>query len=137
MLIQSNSVAETAEIAAEFSARLVKKEQGVVLFYGAMGAGKTTFISQVIKKINPKIKTASPTFSIINQYAENIFHVDLYRINDEAELQNTDFYDIVSGQNFVFIEWAEKFGNPKLYDNLIKVEIEVKGDGSRVFNITD
>jgi len=67
-----------------------------------MGAGKTTFVAKELKKY----PVTSPTFSIINQYAPNIFHADLYRIKNVSELYNTDFFDILyDDKNTFYIEW--------------------------------
>ena len=51
------------------------------------------------------------------------------------ELWQTDFYEIISGGNFVFIEWAGKF--PVEYPaDAIRVKIDVEEGGARVFDIT-
>ena len=53
-----------------------------------MGAGKTTFIQALCEVKNVKETLGSPTFSIINEYSYSggrIFHIDLYRLNDEDE----------------------------------------------------
>lgn len=104
------SLLATRRLAKHFAGILRKAENAIILFEDAdMGAGKTTFTSSVVAALDPKAKpVTSPTFTIINQYAENIFHIDLYRIENEQELANTDFDDIIAGNNFVFIEWSNK-----------------------------
>jgi len=81
-----------------------------------MGAGKTAYVKEVLAMHLPNVNVTSPTFTIINQYADNVFHADLYRIKDIRELGNTDFFEIMRGDNVFFIEWP--FNNmPKdLYD---------------------
>lgn len=144
---ECKTLRSTKQLARAFAAFLRKRKAAIVLFYAPMGAGKTTFTRDVVKWLGTPVLAASPTFSIINKYCENIFHVDLYRIESIAELQNTDFYEIIAGNNFVFVEWAEKFDadtdeRNKEFRTLdypagaIKVEIDVKEDGSRVFNFT-
>jgi tRNA threonylcarbamoyl adenosine modification protein YjeE len=90
----------------------------VVLLHGEMGAGKTTFVRDVLKKIVKNTTVTSPTFTIINQYAENIFHADLYRIKDKTELENTDFFEILYGDNVFFIEWAFNNVDKSIYKNI-------------------
>jgi len=107
----------------------------VVLFDAPMGAGKTTFIRECVRTLGAKVSATSPTFSIINRYAENIFHIDLYRVEEVSELENTDFYEVLCEENFVFVEWSKKF-NIDYPQPFIKVKIEVKEDDSRVFDIT-
>jgi len=89
----------------------------VVLLNGDIGAGKTTFVSKILKKI-VSAQITSPTFTIINQYSNNIFHIDLYRIKDEKELQNTDFYEIIHGDNVVFIEHPYNCVHASEYKNI-------------------
>jgi tRNA threonylcarbamoyladenosine biosynthesis protein TsaE len=70
-----------------------------------MGAGKTTFVAKVMKHIDKKIKVTSPTYPIINQYKENIYHCDLYRTDD---FENIGLYDILEDRhNIVFVEWPK------------------------------
>jgi tRNA threonylcarbamoyladenosine biosynthesis protein TsaE len=100
-----------------------------------MGAGKTTFIREVVRGLGVRTPATSPTFSIINKYGEGVYHIDLYRVESVDELLNTDFYEILSGDNFVFIEWAEKFAI-EYPDGAIWVKIEVEEGEGRVFDIT-
>ena len=112
----------------EFAARLKAQKSAVVLLHGEMGAGKTYFVTHVMKELDPNVKVTSPTFTIINQYGENIFHADLYRIKDVRELQNTDFFEILGGDNIFFIEWPLNNVPKETYSkhpNCINVNIEV------------
>ncbi len=82
-----------------------------VLFYGEMGTGKTTLIKAIAKAIGSQDDISSPTFSIVNEYVtknSNIYHFDLYRINDEEEALNFGFEDYLYTSNWVFIEWPDK-----------------------------
>jgi len=138
---------ETKWLARALVRALRRRRHAVMLFEGALGAGKTTFIREVVKGLGVRVPATSPTFSIINKYRENVFHVDLYRVESESELQNTDFYEIINYPvgfaatpsqvkgNYVFIEWSEKF-DIDYPAGAIRVKIKVEEDGSRVFDIT-
>ena len=103
----------TAKFAREFSKKL--KVGDVILLYGDIGAGKTTFVRYLINSLEKqkKIKLSevtSPTFSILNEYEIKditIRHYDLFRIKHSKEINNIGLYD--NSHNFVsFIEWPEK-----------------------------
>ena len=103
----------TAKFAKEFSKKL--KVGDVILLYGDIGVGKTTFVRYLINSLEKqkKIKLSevtSPTFSILNEYEIKditIRHYDLFRIKHSKEINNIGLYD--NSHNFVsFIEWPEK-----------------------------
>lgn len=85
----------------------------VWLFYGEMGAGKTTLIKEVCRALGVEDAMSSPSFSIVNEYAagqgrEKVFHFDFYRIRNEAEA-----FDIGAEEYFYsgypcLVEWPEK-----------------------------
>ena len=125
----------TRQLAKQIAHRLQQSNGGVVLLHGEMGAGKTTFVGEVVRILCPDALPASPTFTIINQYADNIFHADLYRLW-ENENQNIDnimqavgLADLLVDGNYVFIEWP----NDLKWDNAIQITIQVKEDGNREF----
>jgi tRNA threonylcarbamoyladenosine biosynthesis protein TsaE len=94
----------------------------VFLFYGEMGAGKTTLIEALCAAKGVNERMGSPTFSIINQYAYTedsqeklIYHIDLYRLKDEEEIIQAGVEDCVYSGNICMIEWPQKA--PNLFDN--------------------
>ena len=143
--MKCNTLKDTKRLAREFASSLHGRQRAVVLFEAPMGAGKTTFIREAVRCLGVRVGATSPTFSIINKYSENtgtvtpqsghVYHIDLYRVESADELFNTDFYEIISGDNIVFIEWAEKF-DIKYPDGAIIIKIKVGEDDSRVFDIT-
>jgi tRNA threonylcarbamoyladenosine biosynthesis protein TsaE len=93
----------------------------VFLFYGDMGAGKTTLIEVLCAAKGVTEHTSSPTFSIINQYAyvdngeeQLIYHIDLYRLKDEEEIIQAGVEDCVYGGSLCMVEWPQKA--PDLFD---------------------
>ncbi|MCL2229074.1 MAG: tRNA (adenosine(37)-N6)-threonylcarbamoyltransferase complex ATPase subunit type 1 TsaE [Firmicutes bacterium] len=124
----------------ELVANLLKDRPRVVLLHGEMGAGKTTFVQGVLKLLGVKDAVTSPTFTIINQYEvgdQNFFHADLYRIKDQSELLNTDFFEILGGKNVFFVEWPYNNVDKKVYKNIdaINIKIEVISETERKITI--
>ena len=86
-------------------------KQNVVLISGEMGVGKTTLIKELLSLYGVTDNVSSPTFSIINEYMidndEVIYHMDLYRVKNIAELENIGFFEYVKSRRTCFIEWGE------------------------------
>jgi tRNA threonylcarbamoyladenosine biosynthesis protein TsaE len=83
----------------------------IFAFDGEMGAGKTTFITQLLKQFGIEEIEGSPTYSIINEYAINglkIYHLDCYRIEQRNEILNLGLDELLDEKAYFFIEWAEK-----------------------------
>ncbi|MDN3594505.1 tRNA (adenosine(37)-N6)-threonylcarbamoyltransferase complex ATPase subunit type 1 TsaE [Zunongwangia endophytica] len=102
-----------------------------ILFYGEMGAGKTTLIKKLVEKLNIEDRVSSPTFSLVNEYKsekETIFHFDFYRIEDENEAYDIGFDDYLEQQGWKFIEWPQKIKNllPENHQNLILEKLDIE-----------
>jgi len=84
--------------------------------FGEMGAGKTTFVSQLGQFLGIS-GTSSPTFSIVNSYTLEkkippfteglIHHMDLYRLETEAELLDIGWEEYVDGDDGLIVEWPQ------------------------------
>jgi tRNA threonylcarbamoyladenosine biosynthesis protein TsaE len=113
----------------------------VFLFYGEMGAGKTTIIEALCAAKGVKERMGSPTFSIINQYAyaetgeeSLIYHIDLYRLKDEEEIIQAGVEDCVYSGAICMVEWPQKA--PHLFDETAaEVYIEPLNETQRSIKI--
>jgi tRNA threonylcarbamoyladenosine biosynthesis protein TsaE len=109
-------------------------EQKVFAIYGAMGAGKTTFIKRLCKILKASTAVISPTFTIINEYEtknhELIYHFDFYRIKDLREYEALSCSEYFISGNYCFIEWPERF-ETSFPDDFVSVIITDK-NGKRI-----
>lgn len=112
----------------------------VFAFHGEMGAGKTTLISALCRAKGVEDHMGSPTFSIINEYADGednpIYHMDLYRLRDPEEAVQTGVEDTIGSGDICLVEWPEKA--PQLFeDNTLHVYISANEDGTRSIKISE
>ena len=84
-------------------------ERKIIALHGDMGAGKTTFVHAVTDLLGVKDAVSSPTFSIINEYTtaagDTLYHLDLYRLKDEAELIAAGAEECFYSGELCLIEW--------------------------------
>lgn len=115
------------------------KNTPVVLLHGNMGAGKTTLASQLAKALGVTQSVSSPTFSIVNEYLYpkgKIFHFDLYRIANEAELETIGFDDYLFSGEICFIEWPEHAGT--LLNGVPHIRVNIRQEGlDRIIDIEE
>lgn len=86
----------------------------IFLFYGSMGAGKTTIINALCEYLQVEDSTSSPTFSIVNEYHSAIgpiYHFDFYRLKSEEEALDLGYEEYFYSNNYCFVEWPEKIPN--------------------------
>jgi tRNA threonylcarbamoyladenosine biosynthesis protein TsaE len=124
----------------QVAAKLIKEyaNKYIWAFYAPMGAGKTTLIARICKQIGVEETVASPTFSIMNEHLANgkkIYHMDWYRLEDEAEAIRTGVEAAMDEADICFIEWPEKAAS-LLPDETLKLKIEILDPEHRRIIIT-
>ena len=106
----------------------------VFLFEGEMVAGKTTFIAEICSRLGASDDFGSPTFSLVNEYADKdgnpIFHFDLYRIESPQEAFEMGAVDYLESGDLCLVEWPDRLG-PLKPEDARTVIIEVLNDGKR------
>jgi tRNA threonylcarbamoyladenosine biosynthesis protein TsaE len=123
----TSSPAETERAGVLLGERL--RAGDVVLLTGELGAGKTTFVRGVAQGAGSMADVASPTFQLVRVYPGRVqlAHVDLYRIEDTAELSELGL-DELAGQGAVVVEWGERIA----VDGAARIEIEHLGGDRRL-----
>ncbi len=114
-----------------------------IALYGDMGAGKTTLVKAFCEYLGVRSNTASPTFSLINQYrypaadgSESLFHhLDLYRLNSAQEVFDIGLEDLLYDPWYCVIEWPQ-LAEAMLPEDAARIEIEITGEESRVVRVS-
>jgi tRNA threonylcarbamoyladenosine biosynthesis protein TsaE len=100
----------------------------VVLLIGNLGAGKTTLAKGIVEGLGAAApeEVSSPTFTLIHEYggglAPKVYHVDLYRLENERQMLDIGLDEILDRQAIVLLEWAERF--PRLLPRR-RIEIRI------------
>jgi len=114
------------------------KKGDIVCLFGDLGSGKTTFTKGIAKglKINQN-KINSPTFVLVNEYQGRLplYHLDLYRLDEIAEVCLIGYEEFLYGEGIAVVEWAEKLGT-LMPENFLKVRFSSKGTNKRLINVT-
>lgn len=107
----------------------------IVSLEGGLGAGKTTLAKGIAAGLGVHDTVTSPTFTIISEYLGRIplYHMDLYRIEDEEELYNLGIDDFLYGDGVCLIEWIDRL--PQRPSGTIRIAIESE-EGGAVRSIT-
>lgn len=135
MTIRVKDLSELDSAAQKLINTLV--DSRVWLFYGEMGAGKTTLIKAICKALNIEDQASSPTFSIVNEYASPqgpVFHFDFYRIRSEQEALDLGYEEYFYSGHYCFVEWPERIPS-LLPDDAAVIRIELGDEGEREIHI--
>lgn len=113
----TNSFEETRQLGRNFAKEISPFQ--IVALRGDLGSGKTTFVQGFAEGLGITKKIISPTFIIMRTYEvgdkikdlgfKNFYHVDLYRVENERDVEGLGLFEIMNDpENIVVIEWPEK-----------------------------
>jgi tRNA threonylcarbamoyladenosine biosynthesis protein TsaE len=128
--MQLKLVCESVHSLDTAASQILKTFSGQRIFalFGNMGAGKTTFIKALCRKLNVKDVVNSPTFAIVNEYlttkGESVYHFDFYRLKKESEAIEIGYEEYIYSGNYCFMEWPEKIEN-LLPESYVSIRLEV------------
>ena len=135
--IMSESCEQTGDLARHIGAWL--KAGDILALSGELGSGKTCFAGGVARGlgVGEKYQITSPTFTLINEYPARLrlYHLDVYRLNGYADLDDLGMQEIFAARGVVVIEWAEKI-REAIPDDAIFVNFEYIDENKRkiIFN---
>ena len=111
----------------------------LVLLRGDLGAGKTTLVKGIAAGFGAAEEedVTSPTFTLVHEYRgprANLYHIDLYRVDTQRELETLGLDDLRSEGSVLLIEWGEKF--PRLQrERDVEISLERQSENGRKITI--
>lgn len=135
--IISRSPEETLHFGALLGRHVTKGS--VIALSGELGTGKTCIAQGIAKglRVPEHLYVTSPTYVLVNEYAGSLrlFHLDLYRIDNVAQLDDIGIDEMLNSDDVIVIEWAEKIGDVLPKERLF-VSISIIDDQTRGFHLT-
>jgi len=109
----------------------------IMLFKGSMGAGKTTLIKALVRRLGSLDVVSSPTFALMNEYLTKdckIYHYDFYRLKELEEALDLGFDEFIEENAWNMIEWPDLIVGllPLSY---VEIEIDKLTDTKRVLHL--
>lgn len=113
-------------------------DERIFLLKGTLGAGKTTLIKAFCHALGVVSDLSSPSFSIINEYADKkgnaiAYHADLYRLKNIEEAEAIGLHEYLDSGKYCFIEWFEIIED---YVSGTRLSLEILRDGKRELTVT-
>jgi tRNA threonylcarbamoyladenosine biosynthesis protein TsaE len=143
---ETTSAADTIRVGREI-AKLLTPPKFLIL-KGDLGAGKTTLVKGIAEALDAADpdEVTSPTFTLIHEYEgtrrENgkeepvmLYHLDLYRIEQERQLDSLGLDEIATPDSIVLVEWGDKFPSVAKRSNG-EIVMKATGGDSRKITLT-
>lgn len=130
VVIRTSSADETINIGEKLGRGLQAGD--VLALFGDLGAGKTTFTKGIARGLGLAADVHSPTFTLIHEHPGPIplYHVDLYRLTSEEEVDTLGIDEYIYGDGVTIIEWADRMKS-LLPPGRLDIELKLKGEMDR------
>src|SRR5436305_11768866 len=135
----TRSPEETVELGRQLASQL--HSPMLVLLRGDLGAGKTTLVKGIAEGFHAAKQedVTSPTFTLVHEYRAakvTLFHIDLYRIDTQKELDTLALDDLMNDDSILLIEWGEKFARFR-EERDVEIAIERATENERRISFKD
>jgi len=112
----------------------------LVILRGDLGAGKTTLVKGIAEGFDAASRedVTSPTFTLIHEYRgprAKLYHIDLYRIDTERQLETLGLGDLRGEDSVLLIEWGEKFAR-LMRERDVEIELDREGENARRIRVS-
>ncbi len=136
MKLTSHSPEETQSFGKELGH--LTRAGDVILLMGNLGAGKTCLTQGIAWGLDIDGYARSPSFVVVNEYKGRLpmYHIDLYRLDNIAEIADLGLDDYLYGKGLCVVEWADKALDLMPSQNLL-IKIKLLGENERELELTN
>lgn len=111
----------------------------VITLAGSLGVGKTTLTQAIGQglQVPQSCYITSPTFSLLHEYSGRLplYHLDLYRLNEETEIEELGLLEYLYGTGLSVIEWPDRLGS-LMPEERLHIELKLLDETARMAEIT-
>ena len=125
---------ERATLAYAEKLQIFLRPGALVFLRGELGAGKTTLVRGILRRLGHEGSVKSPTYTLLEPYetgSGDVFHFDIYRISDSSELDFIGIDELIESKAIKFVEWAERVSS-RLPEPDLEIRLEVEGAGRTI-----
>ncbi len=137
VILQTKSGRETFQLGKRIGRSL--RPGDVIALVGELGTGKTHLIKGLAAGagIERASHVSSPSFTLIHEYSGKVpfYHIDLYRLESEKEVEELGLEEYLGGVGMVAIEWADH-ALSFLPEERLLIRLSYAGDHSRSIEIS-
>ena len=135
MKLTSHSPEETQRFGKELGH--LARAGDVILLVGKLGAGKTCLTQGIAWGLDIDGYARSPSFVVVNEYRGRLpmYHIDLYRLDNIAEIADLGLDDYLYSKGLCVVEWADKALDLMPPQNLL-IKIDLLGENERKLELT-
>jgi tRNA threonylcarbamoyladenosine biosynthesis protein TsaE len=135
----THSAEETIAFGRSLAAELIPPL--LILLRGDLGAGKTTLVKGIAEGFQAASAddVTSPTFTLVHEYRgprATLYHIDLYRVDTERELETLGLDDLLGPTSILLIEWGEKFAR-FVRERNVEIALERTGESDRRIQVVE
>jgi tRNA threonylcarbamoyladenosine biosynthesis protein TsaE len=131
---RTSSEEQTIELGQKIALELTRP--CLVLLIGNLGAGKTTLAKGIVSGLGVTTidEVSSPTYTVIHEYGDNVYHIDLYRLETPAQVTQLGLDEMFDRGAVMLVEWGEAYRDVLPTTKATEIRITVE-DEDRLIDV--
>jgi tRNA threonylcarbamoyladenosine biosynthesis protein TsaE len=134
-VFQTAAEEDTIELGRKLATEIARP--CLILLTGSLGAGKTTLSKGIVAGLGaaPADEVSSPTYTVIHEYGNEVYHIDLYRLERPEEVSRLGLDEMFDRNAVMLVEWGDAFRRVLPSDTAVAIRIERGEDDTRTITV--